>query len=87
MFCLLGLRRGCRVFARDPGLSARPSRVVRAVAATRTATIAAFQMVGAGEDNEIAFPIKVFIFDKLAHCNNFIASALYRGLRLIGESS
>jgi hypothetical protein len=49
--------------------------------------MAAFQMVEAGEDNEIAFPIKFFIFDKLAHCNNFIASALYRGLRLIGESS
>jgi len=44
-------------------------------------------MVEAGEDNEIAFPIKVFIFDKLAHCNNFIASALYCGLCLVGESS
>jgi hypothetical protein len=44
-------------------------------------------MVEAGEDNEIAFPIKVSIFGKLAHCNNFIASALYRGLHVIGESS
>jgi len=57
------------------------------MAAARSATIAAFQMVGAGEDNEIALPIIVFIFDKLAHCNNFIAYALYRGLRFIGESS
>jgi hypothetical protein len=57
------------------------------MAAARSATIAAFQMVGAGKDNEIALPIKFFIFDKLAHCNNFIASTLYRGLRLIGESS
>jgi hypothetical protein len=81
------MRRGCRVFARDPRLAARPPRVVRAVAAARSATIAAFQMVDACEDNEIAFPIKVYIFDKIAHCNNFIASALYRGLRLIGASS
>jgi hypothetical protein len=44
-------------------------------------------MVAAGEDNETAFPIKVYIFDKLAHCNNFIASALHDGLRLIGWSS
>jgi len=44
-------------------------------------------MVEAGEDNEIAFPIKVIIFGKLAHCNNFIAPALYRRLRLVGESS
>jgi hypothetical protein len=81
------LRRGRRVFARDPGLAARPSRVVRAVAASRSTTIATLQMVEAGEDNETAFPIKVFIFDKLAHCNYFIASALYDGLRLIGGSS
>jgi hypothetical protein len=44
-------------------------------------------MVEAGEDDETAFPIKVFIFDKLVHCNSFIASALYRGLRLIGNPS
>jgi hypothetical protein len=44
-------------------------------------------MVAAGEDKETALPIKVFIFDKLAHCNNFIPSALYDGLRLIGGSS
>jgi len=44
-------------------------------------------MVAAGEDNETAFPIKIYIFGKLAHCNNFIASALYDGLSLIGGSS
>jgi hypothetical protein len=44
-------------------------------------------MVEAREDNETAFPIKVFIFDKLAHCNNFIDSAPDDGLRLIGGSS
>jgi hypothetical protein len=44
-------------------------------------------MIEAGEDDETAFPIKVFIFDKLAHCNNFIASALFRELRLIGDPS
>jgi hypothetical protein len=44
-------------------------------------------MVEAGEDNESAFTVKVFIFDRLAHCNSFIASALYRGLRLIGDPS
>jgi hypothetical protein len=84
---MLGLRRGRRVFARDPRPAARPSRIIRAMAAARSATIAAFQMVEAGEDNEIAFPIKVLIFDKLAHCYNFIASVPYRGSRLIGESS
>jgi hypothetical protein len=44
-------------------------------------------MMAAGEDDEIAFPIKVLIFDKLAHCNSFIAAALYRGFRLIGDPS
>jgi hypothetical protein len=44
-------------------------------------------MVEAGEDDEIAFPVIIFAFDKLAHCNSFIASALYCGLRLIGDSS
>jgi len=44
-------------------------------------------MVEAGEDNETAFLVKVFIFDKIAHCNSFIASVLYCGLRLIGDPS
>jgi hypothetical protein len=57
------------------------------VSAARATTIAALQMVEAGEDNEIVFPIKVFIFDKLAHCDSFIASASYRRLRLIGNPS
>jgi hypothetical protein len=81
------LRCGCPVFARDPRLAAGPSRVVRAVAAARAATIPSLQMIKACEDNETAFPIKVFIFDKLVHCNSFIASALFRGLRLIGDPS
>jgi hypothetical protein len=44
-------------------------------------------MVEAGEDNETAFPIKIFAFDKLAHCNSLIAYTVYCGLRLIGGSS
>jgi hypothetical protein len=44
-------------------------------------------MVAAREDDEIAFPVKVFAFDELAHCNRFIASALYCELRLIGGPS
>ena len=84
---LFTLRCGRRVFERDPRLAAGPSWVVRAVAAARSATITALQMVEACEDNEIAFRIKVFIFDKLAHCNYFIAPALDRGLRLLGKSS
>lgn len=38
-----------------------------------------FQMVEAGEDNEIAFAIKVFTFDELAHFDIYAASALYYG--------
>jgi hypothetical protein len=87
LFHLFALRRGERIFARDLSTAARPSRFVRAVATARSATVSALQMVDAGEDDEIAFPIKVFAFDKLAHCNNFIASALYCGLPLIGDSS
>jgi hypothetical protein len=48
------------------------------MAAARTATIPAFQMVETGEDNEVAFPVKFFIFDKIGHFDNFIASAWYR---------
>jgi hypothetical protein len=57
------------------------------VAAARAATISALQVIAASEDDETAFPIKVFIFDKLVHCNSFIASALFRELRLIGDPS
>ena len=44
-------------------------------------------MAKAREDDEIAFTVKIFAFDKLTHCNSFIAPALYRGLRLIGDPS
>jgi hypothetical protein len=44
-------------------------------------------MVEASEDDETAFPIKVFIFDKLVHCNSFIAAVFYRGLHRIGNPS
>jgi hypothetical protein len=44
-------------------------------------------MVESCEDNEIAFLVKVFIFDTIAHFNSFIARPLYCGLRLIGDPS
>jgi hypothetical protein len=87
LFRLISLRGGGRGFTRYRRLTARPSRIVRAMAAARSAAIPALQMVETSEDNETAFSIIIFAFYKLAHCNSFIASSPYRGLRLIGDPS
>jgi len=39
-------------------------------------------MVEARKDNETAFPIKFFIFDKLVHRGSSLSSLLNCGLRL-----
>ncbi len=64
------------LFASHPGFAARPAWLVRAVAAARAAAIPALQMVAACEDYEIAFIVKILIFDRLVHCDRFISFSL-----------
>src|SRR5262249_58157240 len=65
----------------------RPPRIGGGGAKARAATIAAFQMIEACEDNEIAFPVKVFIFDKLVHRDSFITSSFHCCWCLTSDSS